>query len=317
MHRAWKRSIKYAILAFLLLDAAVVWLVWAGIPLRSYRSYLPPANEVCGLRDWFHGYHLSIRIALDADRLRKEAKMIRRDEQGFQFWETPVWNFWVPKDTRSFFVDFVAAQFRQQAYDGVTIHPGAIVLDLGGFVGDYAKFALDAGASKVVTVEPNPEALECIRRNLATEIAQGRVVVYPKGVWDKEDRLFLVTTKPDNPAGAQIVEGNQPSPAGVWVPLTTVDKLVEELNLPRVDVIKMDIEGAEVRALRGARNTLQRFRPALAVATEHTDDIVQNTKNVMQTVSEVAGFYRHSCGYSYMDDRKRLVTETMYFLPSR
>ena len=35
-------------------------------------------------------------------------------------------------------------------------------------------------------------------------------------------------------------------------PLTTIDKLVAELNLPRVDFIKMDIEGAEVKALHGA-----------------------------------------------------------------
>jgi FkbM family methyltransferase len=43
----------------------------------------------------------------------------------------------------------------------------------------------------------------------------------------------------------------------VVVPLTTIDKLVSELNLPRVDFIKMDIEGAEKLALTGGRATIQ------------------------------------------------------------
>ena len=42
---------------------------------------------------------------------------------------------------------------------------------------------------------------------------------------------------------------------GEKLPLTTIDKLVAELNLPRVDFIKMDIEGAEVKALHGGRKT--------------------------------------------------------------
>jgi methyltransferase FkbM-like protein len=54
--------------------------------------------------------------------------------------------------------------------------------------------------------------------------------------------------------------------------LTTIDELVAELNLTRVDFIKMDIEGAEKNALRGARQTLGRFRPRLAISAEHLPD---------------------------------------------
>ena len=43
----------------------------------------------------------------------------------------------------------------------------------------------------VVSIEISPSSAECIRRNTAAEIAAGRVIVYPKGVWDKEDMMML------------------------------------------------------------------------------------------------------------------------------
>ena len=51
--------------------------------------------------------------------------------------------------------------------------------------------------------------------------------------------------------------------------MTTIDNMVRELHLSRVDVIKMDIEGAETRALAGAADTIRRMHPMLAIALEH------------------------------------------------
>jgi hypothetical protein len=51
--------------------------------------------------------------------------------------------------------------------------------------------------------------------------------------------------------------------------LTTIDKLVAELRLPRVDFIKMDIEGAEPKAIVGAKETIARFRPRMALCIYH------------------------------------------------
>jgi FkbM family methyltransferase len=56
---------------------------------------------------------------------------------------------------------------------------------------------------------------------------------------------------------------------GPVVPLTTIDKLVDELRLPSVDFVKMDIEGAEMQALKGAVATVRRFHPRMAISVEH------------------------------------------------
>jgi len=101
-----------------------------------------------------------------------------------------------------------------------------------------------------VAIEIAPTSAECIRRNLAAEVAAGRVVVYPQGVWDREDSLVL-NVDDTNFAANSVVMHSDSVARSVRVPLINIDRIVAELNLPRVDFIKMDIEGAEIPALRG------------------------------------------------------------------
>lgn len=50
---------------------------------------------------------------------------------------------------------------------------------------------------------------------------------------------------------------------------TTIDQLVSEQQIDRVDFIKMDIEGAELNALKGAEAVIRKFKPTLAIALYH------------------------------------------------
>jgi hypothetical protein len=55
----------------------------------------------------------------------------------------------------------------------------------------------------------------------------------------------------------------------VEIECTTLDDLISELRLPQLDLIKMDIEGSEIEALKGAVNTLTTLKPHLAIASYH------------------------------------------------
>jgi FkbM family methyltransferase len=131
--------------------------------------------------------------------------------------------------------------------------------------------ALARGASLVIAIEPALDNVECLRRNLAGEIAAGRVVVYPKGVWDKDDVLPL-NVQPSNTTSYSVALRYPGASPGPSVELTTIDELVRELGLKRVDYIKMDIEGAERAALGGGAQTIRRFHPRLTVSLEHHYD---------------------------------------------
>jgi len=212
------------------------------------------------------------RVALDRIMVRKEdverASTVLRREQGLSLVRTPIGEYWTPSADVLTLCEMVTEHEKDiYAQGGVAVERGDVVLDCGANVGVSVRSALARGAARVVAIEPAPGPLECLRRNLASEIRDGRVIVYPKGVWDSETELVL-TVDPRLASTAASVAINRGTPT-LKIPVTTIDAIVRELKLPRVDLIKMDIEGAEAAALKGAVGTVATFHPKMTIALEH------------------------------------------------
>jgi FkbM family methyltransferase len=170
------------------------------------------------------------------------------------------------------------------------VQPGDIVLDCGAHVGVFTWDALRRGAAKVVAIEPDPLNLECLRRNFKDEIAAGRVIVFSKGVWSEEKTLVLFTGAENSGMNSML----QDQGAGkIEVPVTTIDRMVAQLGLPRVSYIKMDIEGAEREALKGAIDTMRRFRPRIMLDSYHRADDLQALPPLIRAAHPD---YRLACG---------------------
>ena len=116
-------------------------------------------------------------------------------------------------------------------------------------------------------------------------------MIYPKGVWSKDDFLPMYLNR--NSAGDSFVLDLDPGQKVVQLPLTTIDKIVAELSLPRVDFIKMDIKGAEVQALQGAGHTLAVYQPRMSIASEHLETDPETSP---RTVKLANSRYRVTCG---------------------
>jgi FkbM family methyltransferase len=277
------------------------------------RLYFPLVrnSDVCSTIDAFNGFGEALALDRALRLMADRAKPGVVTDSGIRPWQTPFGEMWFPGSAEAWTVNFALAQFQNAAYPGLLVKKGDVAMDCGGYVGDWTKWTVRAGASKVITVEPALMQLECIRRNLAAEISEGRVKIHAKGVWDRED-LLVLRLNAQNPA-ANTVSG-QTANGGESIELTTIDKIVADEKLDRLDVLKMDIEGAEVRAIRGARETLNRFRPRLAIATEHTSDVLQNNRNVILAVREVAPFYHVRCGICEVRSGT-LTPLTLYFTP--
>ncbi len=190
----------------------------------------------------------------------------------------------------------------------LSVRPGDIVFDCEAHVGVFTAKALALGAAKVVAIEPNPTNLECLRRNFPREIKSGRVVLVPEAVWSSEGTVSLhmgVSTAQDSlvrSVGGETMD----------IPATTIDRLVERLGLDKVDYIKMDIEGAEREALKGALETLRHHRPRLMLDSYHRKD---DSTVLPKIIREANADYQFTCGpcEAFLDDGSYLVPHATFY----
>ncbi|HYP14643.1 MAG TPA: FkbM family methyltransferase [Bryobacteraceae bacterium] len=242
------------------------------------------------------------------DRIIRESKLLRTDG-ALEQWQTPRGLFWTPTKSRYGLHFHLAEQERKIYFNGEhTIKKGDIVLDCGANIGPFTRVALDAGASKVIAVEPAPENLECLRRSFKDEIASGRVVLYPKGVWHKDDMLTMIIDETNSAADSFVMKPKGSTATTFKLPLTTIDKLVAELKLPRVDFVKMDIEGSETNALTGARGTLTKHHPRLSVCVYHRADHPESVPKAIRAAAP----YESECGPCNVDNG-RIHPQIFYF----
>lgn len=237
------------------------------------------------------------------------SKVIETDPAGYELMDTPRGRWWIPTGNE-FVLPFNLAEQEREVYGtgDRAVQPGDIVLDCGGNVGTFTHTALRHGARLVVAFEPAPENIEVYKRNFKDEIAAGKVILVPKGVWDKEDVLML-KRDPHNNAADSFVMLSDGSNA-VAAPLTTIDHAVAQLKLDRVDYMKLDIEGAEVRALQGARETLQKFHPRMSIAAEH---FATDALEIPKAVKSLAPGYRVQCGPCLETQDGHVRPDVLYF----
>jgi FkbM family methyltransferase len=226
-------------------------------------------------------------MARAGEEIGAASRVIERDPKGFELVETPMGRFWTQPHDR--FLKFTLAEEKLDIYDSddVTVKPRDVVFDCGANVGVFTRTALNRGVRLVISVEPAPATVECLRRNFEREISEGRVIVVPKGVWDHTDVLELALGGEGNSTGDSFVFARNQTNK-VKVPLTTIDILARELKLTRVDFIKMDIEGAEKQALRGAAETIRKYAPRMAIASEHLPD---DTVAIPRLVTQIRSGY--------------------------
>jgi FkbM family methyltransferase len=303
-----RRTLLAAIGGLALLAGAA----WFYQPLAFLMVWAVGFSPACPPREAFLSfYRKHARQRELASRIAAGTRLIKRDQAGLEFWQTPEGSAWVPAGSEAMLRMLLEQQERKMYGEGRHgVRPGDVVLDCGAHIGFFARQALAAGARLVVAIEPAPENLECLRRNLASELAAGRVLLCEKGVWDKEDLLALRAV-PGFSASDSLVPAPASANSGPWIPVTTIDNLVRELRLERVDFIKMNIEGAEQRALIGAAGVLARFKPRMAISTIHKHD---DAEKIPLLVRRAWHGYHVDCGACFVDRRHlTIVPEALYF----
>jgi FkbM family methyltransferase len=142
---------------------------------------------------------------------------------------------------------------------------GDFVIDAGACLGDTAvAFSIAVGQEgKVFAFDPL--SMHCaVAEFNATQNGLDNVSLYQQGLGETGNGIPVIKNATD-----KVLPGFNPERANNKISITSIDEFVESHQIEKMDFIKMDIEGWELRALKGARSTIDKFGPKLAICLYH------------------------------------------------
>lgn len=146
--------------------------------------------------------------------------------------------------------------------------PGGII-DAGAATGLFAVAAAVAFPGATIhAFEPSTRQRIILKRNAKANGVRRRVLVHAVGLWNRTTTLSFRT---HGSISALEAANSLPIslPFNETVSVITLDDWVKKHRPERLDLVKMDIEGAEIEALEGASETIRRFHPLLLVQAYH------------------------------------------------
>lgn len=152
---------------------------------------------------------------------------------------------------------------------GAFLHPEAVFVDVGANIGEFSLYAAKRlTRGQVWAFEPFPPIVRVLKENVARNKFY-HIHVIPAGLGETPG-VFPFYSATDHSPHIGIHEGlttmyATPSRAELVGEgeIRRLDDVVQEKRFTRLDLIKIDVEGAELPVLRGAQHTIQRFHPAV------------------------------------------------------
>ncbi|HEX2232469.1 MAG TPA: FkbM family methyltransferase [Thermoleophilaceae bacterium] len=143
------------------------------------------------------------------------------------------------------------------------LRPGDVFYDIGANVGFFSLLGARTvgGAGRVVAIEPVPWHVDALRHNLAINGLANVTVLEAAAAAESGDTELLV---PSESTSARLVSARTAVQSGrarrIRARMVMIDDLLREGSIPPPNVVKIDVEGAELDVLRGMTETLRAHR---------------------------------------------------------
>lgn len=161
---------------------------------------------------------------------------------------------------------------RTMAEDLEQINPNKdkAILDVGMNIGNHALFFAALGY-KVIGIEANPKMSQIAKKSVEINGFEDKIKIIEQGVSDKDELLYFKEELPSNFGAMHLEE----SGIGEQIKCGRIDEL--EINEP-ICLIKMDIEGMEAKALRGAKDLISKNKPRIYIESQLISNFNTNAK---------------------------------------
>lgn len=190
-------------------------------------------------------------------------------------------------------------EFREFAFLHRYLKSNMVFVDIGANQGEYALFAAKRLIyGTVLAFEPLPSIREVFIENISLNGFKN-IQVFDFGLSDKPGTLMIHEIEDTHEGLATLYLGERKSKQSFAVQLQSFDKILETTHLTRLDFIKLDIEGGELKALQGSIGAISKFKPVIMVEINE-----QTYRAAGYSKGEVSAFFE-KLGYKAYEIRKR------------
>ncbi len=145
-------------------------------------------------------------------------------------------------------------------------NPGNVVIDVGTNIGSsLLQFAKKIGSKgRVYGFEPDPFNYKKCLKNVSLNKFQN-IEISNIGLGNESGKFSLIVDTESNRGGNRISFDKKTNKATTQIEVRKLDDWVSSKNIERVDLIKIDVEGFELKVLQGGRNLIEQFKPKLFI----------------------------------------------------
>ena len=206
------------------------------------------------------------------------------------------------------YVNYFPANYEQHNFQFLKeqVKAGDDVLDIGAHIGLFAVAAssLVKPSGKVYAFEPTDQTIPLLRKTIALNKAENNVQVEQAAVGEKNGvaTFYVSDIKADN-SNSMVSYKEDRKLFAKDVKLYSIDEYIKEKKVKNLRFIKLDVEGVELDALKGARHTLQKLKPACIVAV-HPEPVLARGDKLEDIFDLIM-----DCGYHITLDGREISRE--------
>lgn len=264
---------------------------------------LPEGKYKEGLRRIFYNYHnplYQLNEMIEQIELCRDGMLFIKLNNGFKCYGIPElgersrlkygnpqkMNKLIKHRNFSSLYSRLSDQFIEDIYEMKFLKKGNVVIDAGAGYGVQTIVASKKvrNNGRVIAIEPSEDNLLCLNKNIELNKLKN-VTVIQKGLWSKKDKLKFYL-KP-SPESHSLVTRKNDVIKTIEIEVDTLDNILKDLKIDKVDFIKMDIEGAEIKALKGMKETLRSNNIKMSIASYHIVDGQPTYKTIIPMMKKI------------------------------
>ena len=176
------------------------------------------------------------------------------------------------------------------------IRPGMVIIDIGAHIGYYTRlFARLVGPTgKILAFEPEPDNFRLLQKNTSRF---ENIKLFNLAISDQNGKISFYKVK--NSTGCHSVIPQDQAEI-INVNATTIDSFIAREKIKHIDIIKIDIEGGEAKALEGMKNLLKNTQ-GLKLITEVSSDSLRSANTTLEAFLKQL----HSYGFNIFEILER------------